>query len=173
MNMKKKSGTIKNFYESSYKNKKRNYFFVLLLTLFLFAPVIILSGCAKTGYPLPPKISPPKPPVILSAGKFGRFVRIVYRYNGNIDKIKGFLIYKKYYKNKKSIKYSCNSSKPFVFQNLKFNKKFILQNNDFFYNVNKINLKNGYYLFCAKSVGNYDIKSNFSNYIITLIILIK
>jgi hypothetical protein len=167
----KKSKAIKNRYGRS--NKKNIYISSAAMSILLFASLFLLSGCAKTGYPQPPKIIPPRPPVIISVKKLNNALRIIYKYNGNINKIKGFLIYKKYYKNKKSVKYSCASSKPFVFQNLKFIKKFSLQYDKFFYNVNKNNLKNGYYLFCAKSVGNYDIESAYSNYIIAAIIMLK
>ena len=169
--MKKQSRMIKNLYRRL--NKKRSYIFPALLALILFVQLIYLSGCAKTGYPQPPKVTPPSPPVILSAEKLKNFVHIVYKYNGNINKVKGFSIYKKYYKDEKSIKYSCSSSNPFVFQNLTFKKRFSLQYNKFFYNVNKKNLKNCYYVFCIKSVGYYDIKSAYSNYIIVKIIMLK
>ncbi|MHB1660827.1 MAG: hypothetical protein ACYCSQ_07015 [bacterium] len=167
--MKKKSKIIKNRYGRS--NKKRSYIFISLLALIFFAPLLFLSGCAKTGYPQPPKIAPPPPPVILSAEKLKNAVSIIYKYSGGINKVKGFLIYKKYYKDKKSIKYSCNLSKPFVFQNLAFKKRFSLQYNKFFYNVNKNNLKKGYYVFCVQSVGSYSMKSAYSNYIIVKIIM--
>ena len=165
--MKKESKVIKN--PSRRLNKPGSYIFSALSALILFAALISLSGCAKTGYPEPPKAAPPPPPVILSAGKLKTSLRIVYKYNGNVNKIKGFLIYKKYFKDKKSIKYSCNSSTPFVFQNLEFKKRFSLQYGKFFYNVNIKNLKNGYYIFCIKSAGYYGIKSAYSNYIITSI----
>ncbi|MHB8231805.1 MAG: hypothetical protein ACYDDB_02745 [bacterium] len=167
--MKKKSKTIKNRYGCL--NKKRSYISVKLLALIFFAPLLFLSGCAKTEYPLPPKIAPPRPPVILSAEKLKNTVKIVYKYSGGINKVKGFLIYRKYYKDKKSIKYSCNLSKPFVFQNLAFKKIFSLQYNKFFYNVNKNNLKKGYYMFCVQSVGDYNIKSAYSNYVIVQIVI--
>ncbi len=169
--MKKKLKIIKKLYRRL--NKKRSYIFPVLLTLALFFQTFYLSGCAKTGYPQPPKVSPPKPPVILSAKKIAGTVRVIYKYSGNINKVKGFLIFNKRYKDKKSIKYSCGNSKPFVFQNLKFKKRFSLQYDKFFYNVNKKNLKDGYYIFCIKSVGYYDIKSAYSNYIIVKIIMLK
>ncbi len=154
-------------------DKKKIYVFLALLTLFILTPLLFLSGCAKTGYPQAPKVTPPPPPIISSAKKLRNTVHIVYKYSGDINKVKGFLIYEKHYKNKKSIKYSCSSSTPFVFQNLTFKKRFSLQYDKFFYNVNKKNLKNGYYVFCIKSVGYYDIKSAYSNYIIVQIIMLK
>ena len=165
--MKKKSKIIKN--RCRLLNNPRSYIFSALSALILFAALISLSGCAKTGYPEPPKAAPPLPPVILSAGKLKNYLHIVYKYNGNANKIKRFLIYKKYFKDKKSIKYSCDSSTPFVFQNLEFKKRFSLQYGKFFYNVNSNNLKNGYYMFCIKSAGYYGIKSAYSNYIIIFI----
>lgn len=165
--MKKKSKIIKNRYWSL--NKKRSYIFPALSALVFFAQILFLSGCAKTGYPQPPKVAPQSPPVILSVERLKNSVHIVYKYSGDINKVKGFLIFKKHYKDKKSIKYSCGSSMPFVFQNLTFKKRFSLQYDKFFYNVNKKNLKNGYYMFCIKSVGYYDIKSTYSNYIIVFI----
>ena len=131
---------------------------------------LLLSGCAKTGYPQPPKIAQPHSPFILKAEKNKNIVRIVYRYAYDLGKIKGFLIYRSYYKNKKNaVKSPCNSSEPFAFQNSNFKKRFSLQNSKFFYNVNSKVLKNGYYVFCIKSVGNFNIKSNFSNYKIIFI----
>ncbi len=126
---------------------------------------IFLSGCAKTAYPVSPIITPPRPPKILSARRFKNNVRLIYEYRHNLSGIRGFLIYKKWYKNKKNVKFSCNSSKLIAFQNLTFKKKFSLRYNKFFYNLNKKNLKNGYYIFCARSEGSFGIKSIFSNYI--------
>jgi|GEM_PF-4476787 len=163
--MKKKSKIIKNCYRRL--NNPRS------LALFLFTALVslLLAGCAKTGYPNPPKVAPPAPPVILSAEKLENSLRIIYKYNGNVNKIKGFLIYRKYFKDKKSIKYkySCASSAPFVFQNLEYKKRFSLQYNKFFNNVNSKNLKKGYYMFCMKSVGYYGIKSPYSNYLVIFI----
>ena len=166
--MKKKSKIIKN--RCLNLNKKRSCIFTALSALVFFVQILSLSGCAKTGYPLPPKVVPPSAPVILSAERLKNSVHIVYKYSGDINKVKGFLIFKKYYnKGKKSIKYSCGSSTPFVFQNLTLKKRFSLQYDKFFYNLNKNNLKNGYYMFCIKSVGYYDIKSAYSNYVIIFI----
>ncbi|HEC25425.1 MAG TPA: hypothetical protein ENI54_05400 [bacterium] len=168
--MKEKSLIIKNLYGRF--NKKIGLFkpllFIFILAIFL-SP-LFLSGCAKTEYPLPPKIKPPHPPVILSAKKIITGIAIVYKYNYDINKIEGFLIYEKRYKNKESIKYSCGASKPIAFQNITFKRRFSLQYGKFFYNVNKSNLKNGYYVFCVKSVGAYSTKSVFSNYIIAHVV---
>ncbi len=166
--MKKRSETINYFY--LLLNKKRSYAFSILYVLLTAASFLLLSGCAKTGYPQPPKIVPPLAPVILKAEKNKNIVHIVYRYVYDLGKIKGFLIYRRYYKNKKNaVKLQCNSAKPFAFQNLNFKKRFSLQNSKFFYNVNSNVLKNGYYVFCIKSVGNFNIKSDFSNYKIIFI----
>ena len=166
--MKKRSETINYFYLPL--NKKRSFAFSIFYVLLTAISFLLLSGCAKTGYPQPPKIAPPHSPVMLKAEKNKNIVRIVYRYAYDLGKIKGFLIYRSYYKNKKNaVKSQCNSSKPFAFQNLNFKKRFSLQNSKFFYNVNRKVLKNGYYVFCIKSVGNFNIKSNFSNYKIIFI----
>ena len=166
--MKKRSKTISYFY--FLLNKKRNFVFSILYVLLAAISFLLLPGCAKTGYPQPPKIVPPHSPVILKAEKNKKTVRIVYRYVYDLNRIKGFLIYRSYYKNKKNaVKLQCNSSKPFAFQNLNFKKRFSLQNNKFFYNVNSKVLRNGYYVFCIKSVGNFNIKSDFSNYKIIFI----
>ncbi len=166
--MKKKSETISYFY--FLLNKKRNFVFSIFYVLLTAISFLLLSGCAKTGYPQPPKIVPPHSPVILKAEKNKNIVRIVYRYVYDLNRIKGFLIYRSYYKNKKNaVKSQCNSSKPFAFQNLNFKKRFSLQNSKFFYNVNSKVLRNGYYVFCIKSVGNFNIKSDFSNYKIIFI----
>ncbi len=166
--MKKKLKTINNFYLRL--NKKRSFAFAWLFVLLIALPLFFLSGCAKTGYPQPPKISPPSPPVILGDRKLKNTVRIIYKYTHNMNKLKGFLIYRRYYKNKKTAaKYACSSSKPFAFQNLNFKKRFSLRYNKFFYDVNISNFKNGYYVFCAKSIGGFDIKSSFSNYKIVFI----
>lgn len=168
--MREKLLTIKNRYWRF--NKKIGSFKPLLLVFILaiFLSPLFLSGCAKTEYPLPPKIKPPHPPVILSAKKIATGISIVYKYNYSMNGIEGFLIYEKWYENEEAIKYSCGASKPISFQNIAFKRRFSLQSGKFFYNVSKSNLKNGYYVFCVKSVGAYSTKSVFSNYIIAHIL---
>ncbi len=163
--MKKKSGNIKNYwkYLNEIKSSVKPALPLLALPV-IFSAFVFLSGCAKTAAPLPPEIAPPHPPAAVSAQKIKNAVRIIYKYNYAADKIKGFLIYKKYYKDKKSVKYTCGQSKPFIFQNIKFKKRFSLPENEFYYNANIKNLKSGYYIFCVKSEKKYGIKSAFSNF---------
>ncbi len=176
--MKKKLKEIRNYWKdlsnlSNISNKRILSITLLILIFAVLLPTIFLSGCAKTAYPTPPIITPPHPPKILSAKKLKNNIRIIYEYRHGLNGIKGFLIYKKWYKNKKNVKFSCNSSKLIAFQNLIFKKKFSLQYNRFFYNVNKKDLKTGYYIFCARSEGNFGVKSIFSNYIAVHIVIQK
>lgn len=168
--MKKKLKKIINHWRGL--SNKRILFGPLLILIFaVFSSSVFLSGCAKTEYPNPPIIIPPPSPKILSAKRLKNDVNIIYEYRHSLNGIKGFLIYEKWYKNKKKVNFSCNSSKFIAFQNLAFRKKFGLQYNKFFYNVNKKNLKNGYYIFCARSEDNFGIKSKFSNYIAVHIVM--
>ncbi|RZD14748.1 MAG: hypothetical protein EVJ47_00210 [Candidatus Acidulodesulfobacterium ferriphilum] len=168
--MKKKSKEIKNHWRGL--SSKIILFIPLLILIFAaFSLSLFLSGCAKTAYPNPPIITPPPLPKVLSAGKLKNSISIIYEYSHSLNGIKGFLIYEKWYKNKKKVKFSCNSSTLIAFQNLLFAKKFSLQYNKFFYNVNKKDLKTGYYIFCVRSEDNFGIKSGFSNYIAVHIVI--
>ncbi|MCL4322729.1 MAG: hypothetical protein M0016_08425 [Deltaproteobacteria bacterium] len=168
--MKKKSKEIKNHWRGL--SSKRILFIPLLILIFTVLPLaFFLSGCAKTAYPSPPIITPPLSPKVLSAKKLKNSISIIYEYSHSLNGIKGFLIYEKWYKNKRKVKFSCNSSTLIAFQDLLFIKKFSLQYNKFFYNVNKKDLKTGYYIFCIRSEDNFGIKSRFSNYIAVHIVM--
>lgn len=171
--MKKKLKEIRNYWRdlSNLSNKRILSIPLLILIFAALLPLLFLSGCAKTAYPTPPITTPPGPPKILSVKRLKNNIRIVYEYRHSLNEIKGFLIYKKWYKNKKKVKFSCNSSRLIAFQNLIFKKKFSLQYNRFFYNVNKKDLKTGYYIFCARSEGNFGVKSRFSNYMAVHIVM--
>lgn len=174
MKMKKKSeGKAKSLKIFAEKSRIKLFIFLILASMFSSIPVF-LTGCAKTGYPQPPKTKPVNPPVLLSIKKQYSGLMLIYNYYGNIDSVKGFFIYRKRLVglNEKA-RYSCSDAKPKAFQNLLFVKKFTLRNGNFFYKFNKIGLKTGFYLFCLQSVNKYGIKSGYSNYKIVNIILQK
>lgn len=165
--MKKKLNEVKNCLKGS-ANKRSLFASLIILACSAAVISIFLAGCAKTEYPDPPLIAPPPSPKNISVKMLGgNIIRIAYEYpySLKLDGIKGFLIYQKWYKVKKNIKFSCNASKLVAFQDLLFKKKFSLQYNGFFYNVNKKDLKSGYYVFCVRSEGSFSIKSKFSPYI--------
>lgn len=142
----------------------------------LFAALLFFSGCAKTGYPQAPVVKPPLPPVIISVSSVpasGSNLKLVYRYGGRIENIRGFLIYADYYPNEKSVRKNCTERDLIAFQNTEFKKKFSLGGDKFFYRTATHSFKNGYYVFCVKAVGNYGVKSVFSNYKAVRIIILK
>ncbi len=147
-------------------NSKENSLFALFILIFATVlPVLFLSGCAKTAYPTTPITALPPAPKILSITRVKGNIGIIYEYNHTLSGIRGFFIYEKWYKNKENVKFSCDSSRPVAFQDLLFRKKFSLQYNKFFNNVNKKNWKSGYYIFCVRSEDNFGVKSRFSNYV--------
>lgn len=165
--MKKKLRAIENHW-ISLNSRGISHALLFILILAVILPVLFLSGCAKTAYPVPPITTLPPAPIILSITWAKGNIGIIYKYRYGLSGIKGFLIYEKWYKN--NVKFSCGSAKLIAFQNLLFKKRFSLQYNEFFNNVNKKNLKKGYYVFCIRSEGNFGIESKFSNYMAVHII---
>lgn len=172
--MKKTSEKTQNF--SACFNKKRlfriwNYFFILIAAPLLF------SGCAKTGFPQPPRVKPPVPPVIISVSSghsSEKGLKLVYRYIGrHIENVRAFLIYADFYPNAKSVKKGCTERHLIAFQDMDFRNKFSLSGNKFFYRIAANSLKTGYYVLCVKAAGNFGAKSAFSNYKIAKIIILK
>ncbi|RZD16333.1 MAG: hypothetical protein EVJ46_04710 [Candidatus Acididesulfobacter guangdongensis] len=152
---------------------KKNHFILSgLLIIFIILFVLILSGCAKTGYPQAPTVQPPYAPHIISIKKKADSLTVIYKYKFNTGNIKEFLIYEKSFKKKTKKNLSCSQVKLAAIQNLKFAKKFKLNEtgnrsmNIFFYKINKSALKRGYYyIFCVKSKNYFDISSSFSNFL--------
>jgi len=143
-----------------------------LLVVFLILFVLVLSGCAKTGYPQAPTVQPPYAPRIISIKKKADSLTVIYKYKFNTGNIKEFLIYEKSFKNKTKKNLSCSQAKLAAIQNLKFIEKFKLNKTEnrnlnlFFYKINKSALKRGYYyIFCVKSKNYFNISSSFSNFL--------
>ena len=150
--------------------KKNDLILFFLLILFIFFSALILSGCAKTGYPIAPVIPPPPAPQVISIKKNTDSLIVIYKYKFNPEDIKEFLIYEKRFKNKTKKNLSCSQTKLYSIQNLKFADKFRLNKKKerdlFFYKINKSALKGGYYyILCVKSKNYFNIKSSFSNFI--------
>jgi hypothetical protein len=151
-------------------HKKNHFILSGLLIVFIIFFVLILSGCAKTGYPQAPTIQPPYAPHIISIKKNSYGLIVIYKYKFNTGNIKEFLIYEKSFKKKTKKNLSCSQSKLVAIQNLKFAKKFKLNKTEninlFFYKINKSSLKRGYYyIFCVKSKDYFNIGSSFSNFL--------
>ncbi|MHB1665110.1 MAG: hypothetical protein ACYCT7_07620 [bacterium] len=150
--------------------KKNDLILFFLLILFIFFSALILSGCAKTGYPQAPTIPPPPAPNVISIKKNTGSLIVIYKYKFNTEDIKEFLIYEKRFKNKTKKNLSCSQAKLSSIQNLKFADKFRLnkkkEKNLFFYKINKSALKRGYYyILCIKSKNYFNIESSFSNFL--------
>ncbi len=150
--------------------KKNDLILFFLLILFIFFSALILSGCAKTGYPQAPTIPPPPAPNVISIKKNTDSLVVIYKYQFNPEDIKEFLIYEKRFKNKTKKNLSCSQSKLVSIQNLKFADKFRLNKKKggdlFFYKIDKSALKKGYYfMLCIKSKNYFGIKSAFSNFL--------
>ncbi len=152
--------------------KKNRFILSGLLIIFIILFVLILSGCAKTGYPQAPTVQPPYAPHIISIKKKADILTVIYKYKFNTGNIKEFLIFEKSFKKKTKKNLSCSQVKLTAIQNLKFAEKFRLNKtgnrnlNLFFYKINKSALKKGYYyIFCVKSKNYFNVDSSFSNFL--------
>ncbi len=148
------------------ENFYKNLVLTVIIPVFLFSVSALLSGCAKTAYPVPPIVVPPSPPKIVLVKKRNNFLDIVYKYKLTSG-IKAFLIYEneKGFKKKTKNNFSCSQTKLIAIQNLRFIDKFMLKPGLFFYKIKKTGFKKKYYyIFCLKAVDNLGIQSAFSSY---------